>query len=155
MNGSRAKRVILWAAGCLALAAGIIGIFVPLWPTTCFLLASAACFSRSSERLYRWMTANRWFGRHLARYREDGTVDARLCRASLRVLWPTMAASLLLTSPPLWVWLAVAGIGAAVTAHLWSLARRTAPESTAGAGHAQPLVQPGAGVDPVPLHGGG
>ncbi len=125
----RARRPLLLATGGLALAAGIVGIFVPLWPTTCFLLVSAACFSRSSDRLYGWMTTNRIFGRHLARYRDQGAVDPKVCWGSLLVLWPSLALSLALTWPPVWVWLGIAGVGLGVTVHLRMLLQRMAAVS--------------------------
>lgn len=52
---TRIKKAALLAVGFTALAVGLIAIFVPLLPTTPFLLVSAACFARSSERFHRWL----------------------------------------------------------------------------------------------------
>ncbi|MDH4300313.1 MAG: YbaN family protein, partial [Dehalococcoidia bacterium] len=57
-----AKRRLLIGAGTLSTGLGIIGIFVPILPTTPFLLLAAACYMRSSERFYRWLINNRVFG---------------------------------------------------------------------------------------------
>ena len=53
---------VLWSlAGTLALATGIVGIFLPLLPTTPFVLLAAFCFSRGSARLEAWLLAHpRW-----------------------------------------------------------------------------------------------
>ena len=56
------RQKALVVLGVLSLATGIVGIFVPLLPTTCFVLLAAACFARSSPRLHQWMLAHRWFG---------------------------------------------------------------------------------------------
>jgi uncharacterized membrane protein YbaN (DUF454 family) len=54
------KRNILVTAGVFCTVLGLIGIFVPILPTTPFLLLAAACFSRSSERFYRLLPGNRF-----------------------------------------------------------------------------------------------
>ena len=55
------QRLLWGAAGVLALAAGIVGIFLPLLPTTPFVLLAAFCFSRGSARLEAWLLAHpRW-----------------------------------------------------------------------------------------------
>src|SRR5690606_25874006 len=81
------RKWLLALLGTLCLLAGIIGIFVPIWPTTCFLLMAAACYSKSSEKMHRWLMENRWFGRHLKRYQQSGTVDPRIKNLSVASLW--------------------------------------------------------------------
>ena len=73
----RWHRPILLAAGLLCLALGAVGIFVPLLPTTPFLLLAAACFSRSSRRMHAWLLANRVFGPILRDWEERRAIARR------------------------------------------------------------------------------
>ncbi|MAW59472.1 MAG: hypothetical protein CMJ94_01410 [Planctomycetes bacterium] len=67
-------RPLLLAAGLLCLALGAVGLFLPLLPTTPFLLLAAACFSRSSRRMHDWLLSNRVFGPILRDWEERGAV---------------------------------------------------------------------------------
>ncbi|MEX3011833.1 YbaN family protein [Hoeflea sp. TYP-13] len=55
LKRNRLLRLIWLVAGCLSLVAGIIGIFLPLLPTTPFLLLAAYCFARGSRKLHQWL----------------------------------------------------------------------------------------------------
>ena len=118
---SKTRRVFLTIVGLLSLMAGIVGIFVPIWPTTCFLLLSTACFSRSSDRLYRWMNTNSWFGGHVRQYRETGSVDSRVRILGLVSLWLSLLLSIALAKLSVWLLVALLAIGVAVSVHLLRL----------------------------------
>ena len=62
---------ILWITlGSTFVAIGTIGIFVPGLPTTVFMILAAACYVRSSEKLYNWLIRNKTFGKYIKDYRE-------------------------------------------------------------------------------------
>ena len=68
----------LWVAlGCLFVGLGAIGAVVPGMPTTVFLVLAAACFIRSSQRLYDWLISNKTFGPYLKDYREGKGIPRR------------------------------------------------------------------------------
>jgi uncharacterized membrane protein YbaN (DUF454 family) len=87
------RKWLLMTIGILAVGLGIIGIFLPLLPTTPFLLLAAACFIRSSDRLYQWLIHNRWFGSYLRNYREHRAIPLRAKGIALVLLWTTMTYS--------------------------------------------------------------
>ncbi|ODT77567.1 MAG: hypothetical protein ABS76_27795 [Pelagibacterium sp. SCN 64-44] len=74
---STAKRHLLTLAGFVLLALGLIGIVLPLLPTTPFLLAAAACFSRSFPRLEAWLLDHPRFGPPLRDWRRSGAISTR------------------------------------------------------------------------------
>ena len=116
-----ARRVIFLVVGTLSLATGVIGMFVPLLPTTCFLLLATWCYARSSPRLHRWMHENRWFGEYLRDYREGRGIPRTLKVGSLSVMWLTIGASIVFAISTLWVRLALLAIALGVTIHVASL----------------------------------
>ena len=69
---------VLWVGlGCLFVGLGAIGAVVPGMPTTVFLVLAAACFIRSSQRLYDWLISNKTFGPYLKDYREGKGIPRR------------------------------------------------------------------------------
>lgn len=73
--------------GIISVGLGVLGIFVPLLPTTPFLLLAAACFVRSSPRLYAWLIQHRWFGKYILYYREYRAIPLRVKVFTLVLLW--------------------------------------------------------------------
>jgi uncharacterized membrane protein YbaN (DUF454 family) len=100
---------------------GILGAFLPLLPTTCFLLAAAACFGRSSPRFYRWLHENRWFGAYLTSYRRHGALPRWLKVWTLALLWGTLGLSAWLLTAPAWVYAILAAVGIGVSVHVGGL----------------------------------
>ena len=78
ISGSRALRYVFIALGTLSLAVGIVGIFLPVLPTTPFLLLAAAAYARGSGRLYRWLLDNRLFGRYIRDWRTHRSIPVRM-----------------------------------------------------------------------------
>lgn len=117
----RVKRVLLITAGSISLAAGIIGVIVPLLPTTPFLLLAAACYVKSSARLYEWLMNSPRLGRYLRDYHSGAGVPHRAKIISLSLLWLTIGFSVVLVVSVLWLRVLLLVIAAGVTGHLLSL----------------------------------
>lgn len=86
----RIRKGVLVIVGLLSVGLGVAGIFLPLLPTTPFLLLAAACFVRSSERLYAWLLGHRWFGPYIRNYREHRAIPARAKVVILVLLWASV-----------------------------------------------------------------
>ena len=121
MAAETVRRWLLTTIGIISVGLGTAGIFLPLLPTTPFLLLAAACFIRSSDRLYRWLIHNRWFGSYIRNYREHRALPLRAKVIALILLWTTMSYSVfaLVVNKVLQVLLLL--IAAAVTVYLLSL----------------------------------
>ena len=64
--------------GLLALSLGFIGAFLPLLPTTCFILLAAWCFAKSSPRLYNWLLSSALFGEVIHQWEQQRCMSARI-----------------------------------------------------------------------------
>jgi len=71
----RVSRVIFLALGLLATALGFVGLFVPLMPTTVFLIIAVACFARSSDRLQHWLVTHPRFGPPIEAWNAHGAIS--------------------------------------------------------------------------------
>ena len=85
---------ILWIIlGCLFVFIGTVGIFVPGLPTTIFMILAAACFIRSSEKLYKWLIKNKYFGKYIKNYREGNgmPVKAKITAVTMMIIFVSLA----------------------------------------------------------------
>ena len=87
---NRLIRVVLIITGTFFVGLGILGIFLPLLPTTPFLLLAAACYARSSKRFYNWLLNNKWFGNYIKNYRDGKGVPLKVMVLSISLLWITI-----------------------------------------------------------------
>jgi uncharacterized protein len=92
-------RYILIFSGFLFLSLGIIGVFIPILPTTPFLLLSAACFARSSKKFYNWLLTNKWFGSYIKNYHEGKGITLPVKIIVITLLWITILISILMIAP--------------------------------------------------------
>ena len=95
------KKFLLMTAGWLSLITGLIGIVLPLLPTTPFVLLSAYCFSRSSDRLHRWLTSHPWFGPAILQWQRTRTVNRKVKTRALFLILLTFTITLIVTPVPL------------------------------------------------------
>ena len=82
-----AKKAVLVAAGSVCLALAVLGVFLPLLPTTPFLLLASACYVRSSERLHGWLLGNRVLGPYIKNFRERRGMPLRAKVTTVALLW--------------------------------------------------------------------
>ena len=87
-------------AGWTSLVLGLIGIVVPLLPTTPFILLAAFCFQKGSDRLHRWLINHPRFGPLIADWRERGAIPPKAKRNAMIALVAVLAISWLLGVAP-------------------------------------------------------
>jgi len=114
-------RAIYFIVGTISLGLGIIGIVLPLLPTTPFLIVTAFFYSMSSERAYIWLMTNRTFGAYLRDYFEGKGIPKHVKVKAIAFLWITIMISTIFFIPILWVRLLLPIIAALVSWHILSL----------------------------------
>ncbi|HHL41333.1 MAG TPA: DUF454 domain-containing protein [Candidatus Bathyarchaeota archaeon] len=87
------KKYIYLIVGSLALVAGIIGVFLPILPTTPFVLLSAWCFFRSSDKLYKWVINNETFGPTIMNYQQGKGITQKTRIRAIVMMWATISFS--------------------------------------------------------------
>ncbi|MDD2616784.1 MAG: YbaN family protein [Candidatus Cloacimonetes bacterium] len=139
------KALALRCAGFIFVALGVLGIILPILPTTPFLLAAAACFVRSSDRLYQWLIGNRWFGEYIRRYRDKEGIPLITKIFTIILLWSTLTISAVFFARSIWLILLLLGVGIGVTIHLCLIKTYKAPAADHQTKH------PGSGYDNNPV----
>jgi uncharacterized membrane protein YbaN (DUF454 family) len=118
-NKQRVVKGLLLVGGTVSLVLGAVGIFLPILPTTPFLLLSAACYLRSSERMYKWLLGNRWFGEYIKNYQEGRGIPAKTKMVALVILWAAIFYSTLMVVDEILIaQIALLAIAVGVSVHL-------------------------------------
>lgn len=112
------KKAVLIFLGTLCVGLGVLGIFLPLMPTTVFLLMAAYCYSKSSDKFHEWLLNNRWLGGYIRTYRSGQGISVRQKVTSISMLWASILFSIWMINGKLWVSLLLAAIAIAITIHL-------------------------------------
>jgi hypothetical protein len=115
---TRLARTALVACGTICVVLGVVGVFLPVLPTTPFLLLAAVCYARSSERLYHWLLNNRCFGEYIRNYREGRGLPLRLKILTILTLWLVIGFTALMVVSAVWIRIVLFLIMTGVTAHL-------------------------------------
>ncbi len=122
-----ALRVAYLIAGSAFLGLGIIGAFLPLMPTTIFLILAAGCFARSNRRLETWLLENKQFGPMIIAWRAERAISRRSKIAAGCGMVLGFALFLLGARPGLWLTLIVFGFFAGCA---WYVFSRPEPSGT-------------------------
>ncbi|MDR1524379.1 MAG: YbaN family protein [Tannerella sp.] len=113
-------KIILVILGTVSLVLGIVGIFVPLLPTTPFLLLSAAAYFKGSARLYKWLLNQKYLGPYIRNFKENKAIPLHAKIYAVVLLWGTIGYCILFLSLPVYVRVILGIIAAGVTWHILS-----------------------------------
>lgn len=123
------RRSLLYIAGWLSLVLGIIGAFLPLLPTTPFLLLASACFLRSSPRAAEWMLNNRYFGEYVRDFQENRGIPMGVKIRAIVIMWASLAVSAYVMPVPWARWLLlIPGTGVTIFLLRYKTRLATPPE---------------------------
>lgn len=103
--------------GIIAVVLAILGVFLPLLPTTPFLLLASACFARSSDRMHHWLLNNKLFGTALRDFEQGKGMPLKAKVTALVLLWPSLGYSVFKSSSLILICLLLA-VGIGVTTYL-------------------------------------
>ena len=114
------KNMILITIGSISVILGVIGIFLPVLPTTPFLLLGAYCYFEGSPKMYDLLLSNRILGEYIRDFREHKSIPLKTKIFALSMLWLTIGYSILFIIPLLFVKVLLFMIATGVTVHILS-----------------------------------
>jgi uncharacterized membrane protein YbaN (DUF454 family)/ubiquinone/menaquinone biosynthesis C-methylase UbiE len=118
------RKRLLILAGTVFTVIGIVGIFVPILPTTPFLLLAAACYLRGSEKFYHWLLNNKLFGFYIRNYIEGKGMPLKMKLFTLTLLWLSIGISIWIGTQNLTIRIILVLVAAGVTVHIITIKKR-------------------------------
>ncbi|VAX19735.1 hypothetical protein MNBD_IGNAVI01-2072 [hydrothermal vent metagenome] len=115
---NRFQKYFLIAGGIISVFLAFIGIFLPVLPTTPFLLLAAYLFSKSSDKFYNWLINNKLFGSFIKNYREGNGITRQVKFISIISLWLVMGSTIIYAVQNIYVRILLLLIAIGVTIHL-------------------------------------
>ncbi len=104
--------------GTVCMGLGILGVFLPVLPTTPFLLLTAFCYGRGSERFYHWLMDRSPFGGYIRNYQEGRGIPLKHKVLAIAVLWLTIGLTLAYVATTWWMKILLMTVAVGVTLHL-------------------------------------
>ena len=121
--GTRGGRMLFLILGHVCVALGVIGIFLPVMPTTVFLLGAAACYAKASAGFYNKLLNNRVFGPIIADWRHHRSMTWKAKAYAIGFVWLGIGTSVVLVGA-LWLRLVLLGVAVTVTGFLLRIRTR-------------------------------
>jgi uncharacterized membrane protein YbaN (DUF454 family) len=133
------KRNLLIICGTISVGLGILGIFLPILPTTVFLLLAAYCYAKSSKRFYDWLMNNRYLGTYIRNYREGRGMLLNQKIFVIVMLWLTIGTSVWIVQQ-WWLKALLISIAIGVSIHIGTIKtyRPESPVSNLMEKHSEP-----------------
>jgi uncharacterized membrane protein YbaN (DUF454 family) len=114
-------RVLFFTGGSLSLGLGILGIFLPILPTTPFLILAVFLFAKSSQRMHSWILHNRLFGRYIRNYVSGKGMPPAAKVLVFVILWATICISAFLAVSTLWIRIVLFAVALGVSIHILTI----------------------------------
>ncbi|MCF8058856.1 MAG: YbaN family protein [Bacteriovoracaceae bacterium] len=114
------KRIIFLILGWLSLVLGIIGIFLPILPTTPFALLAAYFFSKSSKKLHLWLLKQKHLGPIISNWENHGVIRLRAKILATVTMVLLFSYTLIFVLVSVWIKVTVATIGISVLIFIWT-----------------------------------
>jgi uncharacterized membrane protein YbaN (DUF454 family) len=125
--------------GTVFLGLGLLGVFLPILPTTPFLLLAAFCYGRGSKRFYRWLVYQSWVGSYIQNYQSGRGIPLKQKVWTIALLWLTIGSTIGLATLVWWLKILLVVVAIGVTIHL-ARTKTWKPESIQA--EKKPLMEP-------------
>ena len=122
------NKYLFLSIGLICMALGFLGVFLPILPTTPFMILAAFCFSKSSERLHNWLLERPHIGKLILDWQNDGVIRKKAKVASTLVIVPLFSYTLIFVQVSIFVKVLLVLIGLGVLCFIWS--RPSTPKKT-------------------------
>ncbi|MDR3063540.1 MAG: YbaN family protein [Methanobrevibacter sp.] len=117
------KKLFYFSFGTIFLSIGTVGIFVPVLPSTPFVIVAALFYGKSSERAEKWIMRNKYFASYIKNYKEKIGIPKDVKIKSLVFLWFMLILSMIFTNK-LMITIVLMVIGILVSLHIYLLKTR-------------------------------
>ncbi len=114
------KKIILITIGTICLILGIIGILMPILPTTPFLLASLACYAKSSKRLYSFIIKNKYLRPYVEYYINGKGIPVKEKKKAILIIWITIGISVIFFMESPFGRIMLLAIASLVSTYIWT-----------------------------------
>ena len=111
-------RYLYFISGILLVAIGVIGIFLPILPTTIFLILASACFIKSSPKANEWLRNHKILGMYIKNYQDGSSLTVKSTIFNITFLWIMISASAIFFTELWYIRLLLFAIAVGVTIHL-------------------------------------
>ena len=118
------KNLLLIIIGWISVGLGVIGVVLPLLPTTPFILLAASCFAKSSPRFHYWLVNHTFFGPIVRNFSHNEAIPRDICIRVIVFITCTLGLTIFLINQ-LWVTVTLSVLGIIFCAYLWQSSKST------------------------------